>query len=146
MHNVEVSSIFHINLSGSSPGMKAAILLLLTLIAGAIVACAPPNTGAGSGQDQVGPQGNPPATAPAATGAPARGPGGFNMTPEQRQQMMQQAADACQNKAAGDGCVLQSPRGERNGTCEQQNNTQQNSTLVCRGSFRQRPPMTGPST
>ncbi len=55
-----------------------------------------------------------------------------NLTDAQRQQMVQQriqlAVDACQNKQENDACTIQSPRGERAGTCI----TNQNNQLMCR--------------
>jgi len=49
--------------------------------------------------------------------------GRFNVTDEQRQQMMQQQTAACQGKSINDSCTMESQRGERNGTCVQRNET-----------------------
>ena len=53
-----------------------------------------------------------------------------NLTDEQRQQMFNQLAAACQGKAAGDACEMQTPRGNMTGTCETRNET-----LVCSAGF-----------
>jgi hypothetical protein len=112
--------------------MKPATIIILALMIG-VVAVACTNQPGNTAPDTVGnvsDAGNPP------------GRYGGNLTPEERQQayaqMMQQAIAACDGKATGDSCVIQNPRGERNGTCEAINET--NDTLSCRGSFR-RPTM-----
>jgi hypothetical protein len=61
--------------------------------------------------------------APQQRGPGGRGRGFGNMTDEQRQQMAQVMTSACNGKTVGDACVIPSPRGERNGTCEQRNET-----------------------
>ncbi len=47
---------------------------------------------------------------------------GANITEEQRQQMFeerqQKAIEACQEKNEGDGCILESPRGDIEGNCK----------------------------
>jgi hypothetical protein len=53
-----------------------------------------------------------------------------NLTEEQMQQMIEQmrraAADACNGRAEGDSCAMQTPRGNATGTC-----SAQNYSLVC---------------
>ena len=59
---------------------------------------------------------------------PIKRQGNFkNLTEQERQQMIEQRMQmmqaACQGKAEGDSCSVQSPRGERKGTCKTQNET-----------------------
>ena len=46
-----------------------------------------------------------------------------NLTDAQRQQFLQEMVQACQNKAEGDSCALQTPMGGRTGTCKTMNET-----------------------
>lgn len=68
-----------------------------------------------------------------------------NLTAEQRQQLvnerLQQAENACQGKAEGDACSIQSPRGSRAGTCK----TQQDKLLCSTGFRGQNGPLPSPT-
>ena len=59
-----------------------------------------------------------------AVGNRSRSNRGFgNLTIEQRQQMMQQSIDACQDKNEGDSCILSNTRMNATGTCNTLNAT-----------------------
>gem|GEM_PF-3417745 len=83
-------------------------------------------TAQGNGQPQDGTG----AAAPQMGGRGQQGygnrPGFGNLTAEQRQQIFQAMAAACQGLSAGDSCTAQTPMGSRNGTC-----FDRNSTLTC---------------
>ena len=59
-----------------------------------------------------------------------------NITPAQRQAIMEQRLKAyetaCENKTAGDSCIIESPRGNITSTCKMPNN---NGTLSCAPAF-----------
>ena len=63
-----------------------------------------------------------------------RPPFGGNLTPQQRDEFInariEAATKACDGKAVGDNCSLESPRGEINGTC-----FEMNGTVGCRAGF-----------
>lgn len=118
--------------------VKLSLIALLVILMAALVmlfGCT------SSGQPQAGPQDGDQPQQQGGAGYQGGNDRGFgnrsnfgNLTAEQRQQMfgqrLKEAAAACDGKTAGDSCVMQSPRGNRTSTCENQNGT-----LMCAGGF-----------